>query len=103
MKSYAQSRKQLISSLANQRQVERCKKILTFLKHHDSTIKIFSDIETFTVDQVYNHHRMTGFWQKTEKKSSGSTGPNIPSKSWSLESWGLMAKSRGGGRLLSTR
>eukprot|EP00095_Tigriopus_kingsejongensis_P010943 maker-scaffold234_size243041-snap-gene-1.28 protein:Tk10943 transcript:maker-scaffold234_size243041-snap-gene-1.28-mRNA-1 annotation:"hypothetical protein EAG_00300" len=36
------------------KRLERCQKILGFLKRHGSTVKIISDKKIFTVDQVYN-------------------------------------------------
>ena len=46
--------KQLLTESMKAKRVERCKKVLNYLKHHGSTVKIYSGEKIFTVDAVVN-------------------------------------------------
>lgn len=55
LKSYGRQVKQLLTTKNKESRVERCGKILNFLKHvPKATVKIFSDKKVFTVDQAFN-------------------------------------------------
>ena len=54
LKSFARTPRHLLTNTMKKRRLERCKKVLCYLKSHGSTVKIFSDKKIFTVDQVYN-------------------------------------------------
>ena len=44
----------LLTEQQKEKRLERCKKMLTWMKHHRATVKIFSDKKMFTVDQAFN-------------------------------------------------
>ncbi len=44
----------LLTEQQKEKRLECCKKMLTWMKHHGGTVKIFSDKKTFTVDQAFN-------------------------------------------------
>ena len=54
MKSRARPPKHLLTEAYKENHVTRSKKLLTWLKNHKDTIKIFSDKKMFVVDQAYN-------------------------------------------------
>ena len=54
MYSYARTVKHLLTEKQRQTRLERSKKLLTWIRHNGSTVKIYSDKKIFTVDQVLN-------------------------------------------------
>lgn len=52
--SFVRQPRHLLTNALKQKRLDQCKKILSHLRHHGSTVKIFSDKKIFTVDQVYN-------------------------------------------------
>ncbi len=53
LKSYTRTpRHTLLTECMKTRRLERCKKVLRYIKNHGSTVKIFSDEKIFTVDAV---------------------------------------------------
>lgn len=54
LKSYTRTPRHLLTWSMKARRLERCKKILIYLKRNKSTMKIFSDEKTFTVDTILN-------------------------------------------------
>ncbi len=55
LKSFVRVTRRLLTMSTKEKRLKRCQKLLTFLKHHGSTVKIFSDKKIFMVDQVHNH------------------------------------------------
>jgi hypothetical protein len=54
LKSYTRTPRHLLTESMKARRLERCKKVLRYIKNHGSTVKIFSDEKIFTVDAVLN-------------------------------------------------
>ena len=54
LKSYARTPRHLLTESMKARRLERSKKVLSYLKQHGSTVKVFSDEKIFTVDAVVN-------------------------------------------------
>ncbi len=54
MKSYVRRRRQLLTGAMKEKRLDRSKKLITWLKHHGSTVRIFSDKKIWTVDQARN-------------------------------------------------
>ncbi|QQP55895.1 Transposable element tcb2 transposase [Caligus rogercresseyi] len=52
--SYVRRRRQLLSDASKETRVIKGKKLLTWMKHNGSTVRIFSDKKLWTVDQVRN-------------------------------------------------
>ncbi len=52
--SYTRTPRHLLTEYMKVRRLERCKKVLKYIKNHGSTVKIFSDEKIFTVDAVLN-------------------------------------------------
>ena len=59
------------------------------LKHHGSRVKKI--LAKSSQLARYGTIGMTSFWKTAERRTAGSTWPNICSKSWALELWGQMA------------
>ncbi len=53
-KSYVRRHRQLLSEASQRSRMERGQKLITWLKHHPSTVQIFSDKKMWTVDQARN-------------------------------------------------
>lgn len=54
LKSYTRTPKHLLTTAMKERRLERCKKVLSYLKKKSSLVTIFSDEKIFTVDAVLN-------------------------------------------------
>ncbi len=54
LKSYVRRHRQLLTEKNKEDRVTKCKKIINWLKHHPSTVLIFSDKKMWTVDQSRN-------------------------------------------------
>ncbi len=52
--SYVRRRRQLLTENSKRLRVERGKKLITWLKHNGSTVRVFSDKKNWTVDQSRN-------------------------------------------------
>ncbi|QQP55790.1 Uncharacterized protein FKW44_000237 [Caligus rogercresseyi] len=52
--SYVRIRRQLLSDASKETRVIKGKKLLTWMNHNGSTVRIFSDKKLWTVDQVRN-------------------------------------------------
>ena len=53
-KSYVRTQRHFLSSIMKEKRLERCRKLINYLRKRPSIVKIFSDEKIFTVDQVYN-------------------------------------------------
>ena len=54
LRSYICVPRHLLTTSLKARRLERCRKVLCYLKSNAATVKIFSDKKIFTVDQVLN-------------------------------------------------
>jgi inhibitor of nuclear factor kappa-B kinase subunit alpha len=54
LKSYVRVPRHLLTAKLKEKRLQRCKKVLAYVKSNGSTVRIFSDKKIFTVDQVYN-------------------------------------------------
>ena len=52
--SFSRTQKHLLTTRQKDIRLERSNKLLTWLKHNSSTVKIFSDKKVFTLDMVFN-------------------------------------------------
>jgi hypothetical protein len=52
--SYAQGKRHLLTNRMKEVRLERCRKVLNWLKSNGSAIKFFSDEKIFTVDRAFN-------------------------------------------------
>ena len=66
-KSYVRTMRHLLTDEMKAKKVKRSKKILNYLRSHGSTIKIFSDKEIFTMDQVYNRRNDRAIEESSDK------------------------------------
>lgn len=67
LKSFARVPRHLLTSSLKEKRLDRCHKLLAYLKHHKATVKIFSDKKIFTVDQVYNRRNDRYLAQSTDQ------------------------------------
>lgn len=54
LKSFVRTPRHLLTAVMREKRLDRCKKIMAYIKYNGPTVKIFSDKKIFTVDQVYN-------------------------------------------------
>jgi transposase len=52
--SYVRTLRHLLTTSLKEKRLDRCKKLVNYLRRHGSIVKICSDKKIFTVDQVYN-------------------------------------------------
>eukprot|EP00095_Tigriopus_kingsejongensis_P002063 snap_masked-scaffold177_size283923-processed-gene-0.10 protein:Tk02063 transcript:snap_masked-scaffold177_size283923-processed-gene-0.10-mRNA-1 annotation:"AGAP002114-PA" len=66
LRFFVRAPRHLVTDIMMAKRLERCQKLLSYLRHHGSTIKIFPD-KIFTVDQVYNRHNDCWLKESTEE------------------------------------
>ena len=66
LKSYACTPWHLLAASLKEKQLEKCQKILNYLRHHAPTMKIFSDKKIVAIDQVYNRRNDRWLVETTE-------------------------------------
>ena len=54
LKSYVRTPKHLLTKSMQEKRLERCQKVLGFIKRNGSIVRVFSDEKIFTVDAVVN-------------------------------------------------
>ncbi len=79
LKSYTRMPRHLVMECMKARRLERCKKVLRYIKNHGSTVKIFSGKKSFTVDVVLNR-RTDWYLAETKADVKGTFRTKHPDK-----------------------
>lgn len=79
MHSFVRTQRHLLTTAMKARRLERCKKVLAYIKANGNTVRIFSDKKIFTVDAVYNR-RNDRFIAKSIEEVQGVFRTKHPQK-----------------------